>query len=298
MKLERQLKIALDESRLLILGTQVLFGFQFGGIFQQQFDSLPAVSRALIGAGLPLLMLALALLVMPSMHHRIVERGQDSPRVLALATLGAGLALFPVAVALALDILVAMERIVRPAAALAVAGTFFALAMLCWYAIAWLAERKEDRVMADEPPKPTSLETQVEQLLTEARVIIPGAQALLGFQLTVTLTQAFAQLAAVAKIAHACALCCIGLAVILLMAPASVHRIAFSGQDDPAFLRIGSIFVVAAPLPLALGIALDAYVAGGRAFQSGIGALVLAACSLLALLGVWYGYPLWRRARS
>src|ERR1700757_446022 len=27
MKLERQLKIALDESRLLILGTQVLFGF-------------------------------------------------------------------------------------------------------------------------------------------------------------------------------------------------------------------------------------------------------------------------------
>ena len=39
-------------------------------------------------------------------------------------------------------------------------------------------------------------------------------------------------------------------------------------------------------------------VAGGRAFQSGTGALVLAAGSLLALLGVWYGYPLWRRARS
>jgi hypothetical protein len=39
MKLERQLKIALDESRLLILGSQVLFGFQFNGIFQQQFDA-------------------------------------------------------------------------------------------------------------------------------------------------------------------------------------------------------------------------------------------------------------------
>src|SRR3954451_9986614 len=89
---------------------------------------------------------------------------------------------------------------------------------------------------------PTPLETQVDQLLTEARVIIPGVQALLGFQLTVTFTQAFAALEPAAKIAHAAALCCMGLAIILLMAPASVHRIAFSGQDDPAFLTIGSVF--------------------------------------------------------
>ena len=34
MQLERQLKIALDESRLLILVTQVLFGFQFNGVSQ------------------------------------------------------------------------------------------------------------------------------------------------------------------------------------------------------------------------------------------------------------------------
>ena len=34
MTLERQLKVPLDESRLLILGAQVLFGFQFNGIFQ------------------------------------------------------------------------------------------------------------------------------------------------------------------------------------------------------------------------------------------------------------------------
>jgi hypothetical protein len=57
MKLERQLKIALDESRLLILGSQVLFGFQFNGIFQQQFDALPSLSRAFVCAGLTLIML-------------------------------------------------------------------------------------------------------------------------------------------------------------------------------------------------------------------------------------------------
>ena len=296
MRLERQLKVALDESRLLILGSQVLFGFQFNGIFQQEFAALPSASRGFVCAGLPLLIVALALLIAPSMQHRIVERGQDSRRVLALATLCAGWALLPVAVALALDMFVALQRIASSSVAAGIAGTFFGLAMLCWYIVAWASRRREPAMQ--EPTKPTPLETQVDQLLTEARVIIPGVQALLGFQLTVTLTQAFAELPMPAKIAHAAALCCIGLAVILVMAPASVHRIAFSGQDDPDFVKIGSFFVVAAPLPLALGIALDAYVAGGRALQSQPAALALAAVAILVLLGFWYAFPLWRRMKG
>jgi hypothetical protein len=231
------------------------------------------------------------------MEHRIVERGQDSRRVLALATLFVGTALLPVAIALALDIFVAMERIAASALAASIAGAFFGLAMLCWYGLAWLSKRKE-QPMIDDGSKPTPLETQVDQLLTEARIIIPGVQALLGFQLTVTFTQAFAQLENGAKIVHAAALCCIGLAVVLLMAPASIHRIAFAGQDDPAFLRLGSLFVIAAPFPLALGIALDTYVAAGRAVQSEVTALSLAAAAVIVLLGVWYALPLWRRVSA
>ena len=244
-----------------------------------------------------LLTLAIALLIAPSMEHRIVERGQDSPRVLALATLFVGIALLPVAIALALDIFVAMERIAASALAASIAGAFFGLAMLCWYGLAWLSKRKE-QPMIDDGSKPTPLETQVDQLLTEARIIIPGVQALLGFQLTVTFTQAFAQLENGAKIVHAAALYCIGLAVVLLMAPASIHRIAFAGQDDPAFLRLGSLFVVAAPFPLALGIALDTYVAAGRAVQSEVAAFSLAAAAVIVLLGVWYALPLWRRVNA
>ena len=228
------------ESRLLILGSQVLFGFQFNGIFQQRFDALPFASRAFVCAGLFLIMLAIALLIAPSMDHRIVERGRDSRRVLVLVTICAGAALLPVAVALALDMFVAMGRMVSSPVAIGAAGSFFALAMLCWYGVA-LASKRKERVMQDSEKTPP-LDAQVEQLLTEARLIIPGAQALLGFQLTVTLTQAFADLPAQAKIAHAAALCCIGLTVIFLMAPASVHRIAFSGQDDADFLKIGSFF--------------------------------------------------------
>ena len=41
------------------------------------------------------------------------------------------------------------------------------------------------------PESATALKTKIEQLLTEARVIIPGGQALLGFQFVATLTKSF-----------------------------------------------------------------------------------------------------------
>jgi hypothetical protein len=47
---------------------------------------------------------------------------------------------------------------------------------------------------------------KIDQLLTEARVILPGAQALLGFQLAVVLTRAFDLLPAWSKALHALAL--------------------------------------------------------------------------------------------
>lgn len=98
----------------------------------------------------------------------------------------------------------------------------------------------------------TPLSAKVEQMLTEARVTIPGAQALLGFQLTVTLTRAFKQIPFESKLAHAAALCCIALGIILLMAPAAQHRISFGGEDSADFLKIGSVFIIAAPYRLRL----------------------------------------------
>ena len=41
------------------------------------------------------------------------------------------------------------------------------------------------------------------------------------------------------------------------MTPAALHRIAFHGEDDVSFFRIGSALVIAASIPLAIGIAAD-----------------------------------------
>jgi Na+-driven multidrug efflux pump len=105
----------------------------------------------------------------------------------------------------------------------------------------------------------------------------------------------FAELPEAVKVLHIAALCCIGFTVILLMAPASIHRIAFDGQDDPAFLKVASRLVIAAPLPLAFGIALDTFVAACRALESYRAASLLGFVAIVVLLGTWYIYPLAQR---
>ena len=297
MDLQRKLKVALNENRLLMLGTQVLFGFQFNGVFQELFVELPYMSRMLESSGLTLLMSSIAFLIAPSMHHRIVEGGQDNARVLRLATDFAGFALLPLSLTLAFDMFVASAWAASEVSGIAVGAAFFLLAIFFWYALGFLMRRKKPPMVRDKTMR-TPLDVQVDQLLTEARLIIPGAQALLGFQLAVTFMRAFGELPLGVKAMHVGALCCVGLAVILLMAPASIHRLAFGGEDDPEFVKIASAFVVMAPLPLAIGIALDTYVAGGRALQSGTVATGMAIAAVIVLLGTWYAYPLAQRMRK
>ena len=55
MAVEDRRKTALDESRLLILGVQVLFAFQFVAAFQNLFADVPAGSRYVHCAGFMLL---------------------------------------------------------------------------------------------------------------------------------------------------------------------------------------------------------------------------------------------------
>jgi hypothetical protein len=78
MKLSDKVKIALDETRMLILGAQILLGFGFRGVFEDRFDQLPAYARYVDGVGLGLLVCAVGLLIAPGPYHRIVEAGQDS----------------------------------------------------------------------------------------------------------------------------------------------------------------------------------------------------------------------------
>jgi hypothetical protein len=144
----------------------------------------------------------------------------------------------------------------------------------------------------------TPLQVKIEQLLTEARVVLPGAQALFGFQLAIVLTRAFEQLPTVSIVVHAVSLFLVALAVMMLMAPAPYHRIVYAGEDTEDMYRVGSALVTAATLPLGLGLAGDVYVviakiSGSLAVGSFTGGL-----AFVLLIGLWYLYPIIVARRS
>jgi hypothetical protein len=101
------------------------------------------------------------------------------------------------------------------------------------------------KVRSEEVPLPR----RIDQMLTEARVILPGAQALLGFQLAVALTQGFDGLPPASKALHAGGLGFVALSTVLLMAPAAYHRIVYDGDASKRFLETGSRFPPPSPWP-------------------------------------------------
>jgi Family of unknown function (DUF6328) len=294
MAVAERLKTALDESRLLIMGVQVLFGFQFEAVFQDMFVGVPATSRDVHCAGLILLLISLALLIAPSLFHQLLHGGNSTPEAVQMAAAFAGASLLPLTLGLGAAIFVAFEQLFSRSVGIAAGASLAVLALLFLYGLGLAMRKKGVRPMQDETTD-VSLKSKIEQMLTEARVIIPGAQALLGFQLIAVLTKAFNELPPAFKYVHCIALSAVTLSVILLMTPAALHRIGFRGEDDPAFFAIGSRFVVAGSVPLAVGIAADVAVVFYKAIGNESVALASGLASLSVLLGLWLGYPFWRR---
>jgi hypothetical protein len=292
----RRFKTALDELRMLMIGAEIRFGFQFNAVFQEGFGDLGAVARRAMLVALLAMVATIALVITVPSRHRIADGGLVSWSARRFATTIAALALVPFAISLGLDIFIVLDD--RFDAGISVAGGigFTLVAMAFWYGsvLVWRPKEKE-APMSEEHVK---LETRIEQMLTEARVILPGAQAMLGFQLIAMMTRAFDELPPGAQVVHACALGAVALSIIVLIAPAAIHRLSFDGAATHRFLRIGATFVGAALTPLALGIAADVYVAARRITDDHQLGLVAAIASGLAMAMLWYGYPLLLRRQA
>src|SRR2546430_10351164 len=65
---------------MLVLGTQILLGFQFRSVFEPAFESLPRSSQTLKMFGLVILLVAIAFMMSPGSFHRIVRSGSDAER--------------------------------------------------------------------------------------------------------------------------------------------------------------------------------------------------------------------------
>jgi hypothetical protein len=297
-KLSNRVQNALDEARILILGSQVLLGFEFRSFFEPRFDALPGWAQAAKATALCAITVGFALFLAPGPFHRLAEGGEDGPRVHRFATAAAGLGLFPFAAALGLDVAVGVAAVPAlggsAAAAVGTGAAAGAAALALWYA--WPAAVRRTPQQEDEMER-ASVDKKIRHVLTEARMVLPGAQAMLGFQLAVTLMEAFEKLPARAQLAHLGAVLLSALTVALLVAPAAFHRIAEGGDETERFHRIASRLVLAALPPLALSMALELGIVGWKLTESPGAAAGVAGGAAAVLLGTWFLPALAGRAR-
>jgi hypothetical protein len=297
--LKNQVQNALDEARILILGTQVLIGFEYRAVFEERFDALASWARAAALASLCIMLVAYALVSLPAAYHRIAARGHDRSHVHGFTTAVLRLALLPLALGIGVDCAVAGSRALGDRAAVAFGGAVTLASLAGWYGFTYGSRGRRGGAAArpEDDMQPTEVEDRIKHVLTESRMVIPGAQALLGFQFAVTLTEAFEKLPDALRLLHLGVIGLVALSIVLLVTPAAYHRIVERGEETERFHTVASRLVVAALIPLALALAAELLVVVYKVTESYGAAGWSAGAALALFFGLWFGLPLALRAR-
>lgn len=137
-------------------------------------------------------------------------------------------------------------------------------------------------------------------LLEECRMVLPGVQALFGFQLIATFNAGFdTKLSPLEQEIHLVALACVAVAGALIMAPAAMDRQSGSREVSEAFLQTSGRLLLAAMCSLMAGIGIDFYLIARIILQHE----PIAGMLSLALVGFigffWFVFPrIYRRGRG
>ena len=127
-------------------------------------------------------------------------------------------------------------------------------------------------------------------------MILPGVQALLGFQLIAVFSATFAEhLSPIEQRIHLLALALLAIAGALVIAPAAYHRQTRPRQVSQHFLILSGRLLLTALVPLMLGIALDFYLIARIILGQTVLSFVLASVLFVFVTGLWFVFPRWHQ---
>lgn len=137
-----------------------------------------------------------------------------------------------------------------------------------------------------------SLAEAAQTLLDECRMVLPGLQALLGFQLIAVFNERFAHdLDGFEQRLHVLAMCLVALAVGLVMTPAAYHRNQGSRDISDTFIHVSSVLLLASMVPLALGLSIDFHLIARLVFGEAGLATIFGAGLFALLMTLWFVFP-------
>ncbi len=130
-------------------------------------------------------------------------------------------------------------------------------------------------------------------------MLIPGIQALFGFQLIAVFSERFEHgLAPAEQRLHLAALVLTAVSFALATAPATYHRIVEPRSISGGFARYASRLLAAAMVPLMVGMALDVHLIARLVLGDARDAAVVAGGLLALFAGLWFVYPAVHRGRG
>jgi hypothetical protein len=144
----------------------------------------------------------------------------------------------------------------------------------------------------DGPYEATKLSTAVTEILNEARTVVPGMQAFIGFQLVAVFNASFwERLTDIERGIHVVAILLNIVAMVLLITPPLYHRQRESGYDSAGLVKLASKLLTLSTYPLIAAVALDLYLIGRLVGGSLAAGLATATVVLLPAVLLWHVMP-------
>jgi hypothetical protein len=137
------------------------------------------------------------------------------------------------------------------------------------------------------------LEKAAAHLLEECRMVLPGIQALFGFQLIAVFADGFRrQLSPAEQRLHIVAVVCVVISIALVTAPAAIHRRREPRSVSARFLSVSSALLMVGMIPLAIGTVIDVYLVAIAVVHDARIAALAAAVAAAAFIGLWGVLPM------
>jgi hypothetical protein len=139
--------------------------------------------------------------------------------------------------------------------------------------------------------KKEELPEAVSHLLDECRMVLPGVQALFGFQLVAVFNQRFSDLSFNDQVLHLAAVACVAVSAALVMTPAAFHRQVLPDGISERMLKISTWLLLASMALLGVGIAADFFILAVLVLENRTTSVILAAALFIVLALLWFGFP-------
>ena len=140
------------------------------------------------------------------------------------------------------------------------------------------------------------LDRNLNELLGELRVVMPGVQVLFAFLLVVPFNQRFAEITDFERAIYYLTLMGTGLATALLMAPGAIHRLEFRADDKEWIVFTGNRLVIVGFAVLAAAVTCAVLFVTHFVYSDAL-AVATTALTGVVVFGLWFAVPVARLRR-